>query len=87
LTKRLLAMAWDEEDPRQAVAHGYRRPRSNAAAASDAAHYQRTADRHRLQAMGDSRKTVAGAVAFLCMPASPMRRNGWSAVDGGFLAG
>ena len=86
LTKAL-AMAWAEEGIRvNAVAPGYIETSINAAGRSDAAHYQRVADRTAFKRWGQP-EDVAGAVAFLCMPASHYATGTVVAVDGGFLAG
>jgi NAD(P)-dependent dehydrogenase (short-subunit alcohol dehydrogenase family) len=86
LTKAL-AMAWAEEGIRvNAVAPGYIETSINAAGRSDAAHYQRIADRTAFKRWGQP-EDVAGAVAFLCMPASQYATGTVVAVDGGFLAG
>src|SRR5437764_10748051 len=69
LTKAL-ALAWAEEGIRvNAVAPGYIETSINAAGRSDRAHYQRIADRTAFKRWGQP-EDVAGAVVFLCMPAS-----------------
>lgn len=86
LTKAL-ALAWAEEGIRvNAVAPGYIETAINAAGRSDQAHYQRIADRTAFKRWGRP-EDVAGAVAFLCMPASQYATGTVVAVDGGFLAG
>jgi NAD(P)-dependent dehydrogenase (short-subunit alcohol dehydrogenase family) len=50
------------------------------------AHYQRIADRTAFKRWGQP-EHVAGAVAFLCMPASQYATGTVVAIDGGFLAG
>jgi NAD(P)-dependent dehydrogenase (short-subunit alcohol dehydrogenase family) len=86
LTKSL-ALAWAEEGIRvNAVAPGYIETAINAAGRSDRAHYQRIADRTAFKRWGQPDE-IAGAVAFLCMPASKYATGTVVAVDGGFLAG
>jgi NAD(P)-dependent dehydrogenase (short-subunit alcohol dehydrogenase family) len=86
LTKAL-ALAWAEEGIRvNAVAPGYIETAINAAGRSDLAHYQRIADRTAFKRWGKP-EDIAGAVAFLCMPASQYATGTVVAVDGGFLAG
>lgn len=86
LTKAL-ALAWAEDGIRvNAVAPGYIETAINAAGRSDTAHYQRIADRTAFKRWGQP-EDVAGAVAFLCMPASQYATGTVVAVDGGFLAG
>lgn len=86
LTKAL-ALAWAEEGIRvNAVAPGYVETAINAAGRSDRAHYQRIADRTAFKRWGQP-EDIAGAVAFLCMPASQYATGTVVAVDGGFLAG
>jgi NAD(P)-dependent dehydrogenase (short-subunit alcohol dehydrogenase family) len=86
LTKAL-ALAWAEEGIRvNAVAPGYIETSINAAGRSDRAHYQRIADRTAFKRWGQP-EDVAGAVVFLCMPASQYATGTVVAVDGGFLAG
>jgi len=86
LTKAL-ALAWAEEGIRvNAVAPGYIETTINAAGRTDRAHYQRIADRTAFKRWGQP-EDVAGAVAFLCMPASQYATGTIVAVDGGFLAG
>jgi len=86
LTKAL-ALAWAEEGIRvNAVAPGYIETAINAAGRSDLAHYQRIADRTAFKRWGKP-EDVAGAVAFLCMPASQYATGTVVAIDGGFLAG
>jgi len=60
-----------------AVAPGYIETSINAAGRSDAAHYQRIADRTAFKRW-DSRKTWPARVAFLCMPRRTMRLERWS---------
>jgi len=86
LTKAL-ALAWAEEGIRvNAVAPGYVETAINAAGRTDRAHYQRIADRTAFKRWGQPEE-IAGAVVFLCMPASQYTTGTVVAVDGGFLAG
>ena len=86
LTKSL-ALAWAEEGIRvNAVAPGYIETAINATGRSDRAHYERIADRTAFKRWGQPEE-IAGAVAFLCMPASKYATGTVVAVDGGFLAG
>ncbi|MDE2515274.1 MAG: SDR family oxidoreductase [Rhodospirillales bacterium] len=86
LTKSL-ALAWAKEGIRvNAVVPGYIETAINAAGRSEAAHYQRIADRTAFGRWGQPAE-VAGAVAFLCMPASAYATGSVVTVDGGFLAG
>jgi NAD(P)-dependent dehydrogenase (short-subunit alcohol dehydrogenase family) len=86
LTKAL-ALAWAEDGIRvNAVAPGYIETAINAAGRTDRAHYQRIADRTAFKRWGQP-EDIAGAVAFLCMPASQYATGTVVAVDGGFLAG
>jgi NAD(P)-dependent dehydrogenase (short-subunit alcohol dehydrogenase family) len=86
LTKAL-ALSWAEAGIRvNAVAPGYIETAINAAGRSDLAHYQRIADRTAFKRWGQP-DDVAGAVVFLCMPASQYATGTVVAVDGGFLAG
>lgn len=86
LTKAL-ALAWAEEGIRvNAVAPGYVETAINAAGRTDRAHYQRIADRTAFKRWGQPDE-IAGAVVFLCMPASRYATGTVLAVDGGFLAG
>lgn len=86
LTKAL-ALAWADEGIRvNAVAPGYIETAINAAGRSDRAHYQRIADRTAFKRWGQP-EDIAGAVVFLCMPASEYTTGTVVAVDGGFLAG
>lgn len=86
LTKAL-ALAWAEQGIRvNAVAPGYIETAINAAGRTDRAHYQRIADRTAFKRWGQP-QDIAGAVAFLCMPASQYVTGTVVAVDGGFLAG
>lgn len=86
LTKAL-ASKWAEEGIRvNAVAPGYIETAINAAGRTDLAHYQRIADRTAFKRWGQP-EDIAGAVAFLCMPASQYATGTVVAVDGGFLAG
>jgi NAD(P)-dependent dehydrogenase (short-subunit alcohol dehydrogenase family) len=86
LTKAL-ALAWAPEGIRvNAVAPGYIETSINEAGRQDQAHYQRIADRTAFKRWGQP-DDVAGAVAFLCMPASSYATGTVVAVDGGFLAG
>lgn len=86
LTKAL-ALAWADQGIRvNAVAPGYIETAINAAGRSDRVHYQRIADRTAFKRWGQP-EDVAGAVVFLCMPASQYATGTVVAVDGGFLAG
>jgi NAD(P)-dependent dehydrogenase (short-subunit alcohol dehydrogenase family) len=86
LTKAL-ALAWADDGIRvNAVAPGYVETAINAAGRTDRAHYQRIADRTAFKRWGQPEE-IAGAVAFLCMPASQYATGTVVAVDGGFLAG
>ena len=86
LTKAL-ALAWAEDGIRvNAVSPGYIETAINAAGRTDRAHYQRIADRTAFKRWGQP-EDIAGAVAFLCMPASQYATGTVVAVDGGFLAG
>jgi NAD(P)-dependent dehydrogenase (short-subunit alcohol dehydrogenase family) len=86
LTKAL-ALSWAPEGIRvNAVAPGYIETSINAAGRQDQAHYQRIAERTAFKRWGQP-DDVAGAVAFLCMPASSYATGTIVAVDGGFLAG
>jgi len=86
LTKAL-ALAWAEQGIRvNAVAPGYIETAINAAGRTDRAHYQRIADRTAFKRWGQP-EDIAGAVTFLCMPASQYATGTVVAVDGGFLAG
>lgn len=86
LTKAL-ALAWADDGIRvNAVAPGYIETAINATGRSDRAHYQRIADRTAFKRWGQP-EDIAGAVVFLCMPASQYATGTTVAVDGGFLAG
>lgn len=86
LTKAL-ALAWAAEGIRvNAVAPGYIETSINEAGRQDQAHYVRIAERTAFKRWGQP-DDVAGAVAFLCMPASSYATGTVVAVDGGFLAG
>lgn len=86
LTKAL-ALAWAEDGVRvNAVAPGYIETAINVAGRSDRTHYQRIADRTAFKRWGLPEE-IAGAVAFLCMPASRYATGTVVAIDGGFLAG
>jgi NAD(P)-dependent dehydrogenase (short-subunit alcohol dehydrogenase family) len=86
LTKAL-ALARAEQGIRvNAVAPGYIETAINAAGRTDRAHYQRIADRTAFKRWGQP-EDIAGAVTFLCMPASQYATGTVVAVDGGFLAG
>jgi NAD(P)-dependent dehydrogenase (short-subunit alcohol dehydrogenase family) len=86
LTKAL-ALSWAPDGIRvNAVAPGYIETSINEAGRQDHAHYQRIADRTAFKRWGQP-QDVAGAVVFLCMPASSYATGTVIAVDGGFLAG
>lgn len=86
LTKAL-ALSWAAEGIRvNAVAPGYIETSINEAGRQDQTHYRRIADRTAFKRWGQP-ADVAGAVAFLCMPASSYATGTVVAVDGGFLAG
>lgn len=86
LTKAL-ALKWAEDGIRvNAVAPGYIETAINAAGRTDRTHYQRIADRTAFKRWRQP-EDIAGAVAFLCMPASQYATGTVVAVDGGFLAG
>ncbi|MGZ5867539.1 MAG: SDR family NAD(P)-dependent oxidoreductase [Xanthobacteraceae bacterium] len=86
LTKAL-ALSWAPEGIRvNAVAPGYIETSINEAGRQDQVHYNRIADRIALKHWGQP-YDVAGAVAFLCMPALSYATGTVVAVDGGFLAG
>jgi NAD(P)-dependent dehydrogenase (short-subunit alcohol dehydrogenase family) len=86
LTKAL-ALSWAIEGIRvNAVAPGYIETSINEAGRQDQTHYQRIADRTAFKRWGQP-DDVAGAVAFLCMPASRYATRTVVAIDGGFLAG
>ena len=86
LTKAL-ALSWAPDGIRvNAVAPGYIETSINEAGRQDQAHYQRIADRSAFKRWGQP-NDVAGAVVFLCMPASSYATGTVVAVDGGFLAG
>ena len=85
LTKAL-ALSWAAEGIRvNAVAPGYIETSINERGRRSA-HYNRIADRTAFKRWGQP-DDVAGAVAFLCMPASQYATGTVVAVDGGFLAG
>ena len=86
LTKAL-ALAWAPDKIRvNAVAPGFIETAINAEGRRDPVHYNRIADRTAVKRWGKP-DDVAGAVAFLCMPASAYATGTVVAVDGGFLAG
>jgi enoyl-ACP reductase-like protein len=86
LLTKALALAWAEEGIRvNAVAPGYIETAINAAGRTDRAHYERIADRTAWR--WGQPEDIAGAVAFLCMPASNYATGTVVAIDGGFLAG
>lgn len=86
LTKSL-ALAWAADRIRvNAVAPGYIETSLNAEGRSDPVHYRRIAARTAFGRWGQACE-VAGAVVFLCMPASTYATGTIVAVDGGFLAG
>ena len=69
-----------------AVAPGYIETSINEAGRQDRVHYDRIVDRTAFKRWGQP-DDVAGAVVFLCMPASSYATGTVVAVDGGFLAG
>ena len=86
LTKAL-ALSWVSEGIRvNAVAPGYIETSINEAGRQDRVHYDRIVDRTAFKRWGQP-DDVAGAVVFLCMPASSYATGTVVAVDGGFLAG
>lgn len=86
LTKSL-ALAWAPDGIRvNAVAPGYIETAINEAGRQDREHYDRIAQRTAFKRWGLP-ADVAGAVAFLCMPASGYATGTVFAIDGGFLAG
>jgi NAD(P)-dependent dehydrogenase (short-subunit alcohol dehydrogenase family) len=86
LTKAL-ALSWAPDRIRvNAVAPGYIETSLNEAGRQDLEHYRRIADRTAFKRWGQPDE-IAGAVAFLCMPASSYATGTVVAVDGGFLAG
>ncbi len=86
LTKSL-ALAWAGQGIRvNAVAPGYIETAINAEGRQDTIHYNRIANRTAFNRWGQPAE-VAGAVAFLLMPASAYATGTVVAVDGGFLAG
>jgi NAD(P)-dependent dehydrogenase (short-subunit alcohol dehydrogenase family) len=86
LTKAL-ALSWAADGIRvNAVAPGYIETSINEAGRQDRAHYQRIADRTAFKRWGQP-DDIAGAVVFLCMPASSYATGTVVTVDGGFLAG
>lgn len=86
LTKAL-ALAWAQDGIRvNAVAPGYIETALNEEGRRDEAHRARIAERTAVKRWGQPDE-VAGAVAFLCMPASAYASGTVVAVDGGFLAG
>ena len=86
LTKAL-ALAWASDDVRvNAVSPGYIETPINEAGRQDEAHRNRIAERTAFRRWGQPSE-VAGAVVFLCMPASRYATGSVVSVDGGFLAG
>ena len=86
LTKSL-ALAWAGDGIRvNAVAPGYIETAINEAGRQDVAHRDRIAERTAFKRWGQPDE-VAGAVAFLCMPASRYATGTVVNIDGGFLAG
>jgi NAD(P)-dependent dehydrogenase (short-subunit alcohol dehydrogenase family) len=68
------------------VAPGYIETSINEAGRAERAHHQRIADRTAFKRWGQP-ADVAGAVVFLCLPASQYATGTVVVVDGGFLAG
>lgn len=86
LTKSL-ALAWADDGIRvNAVAPGFIETAINADGRREVEHYRRIAARTAVGRWGQPDE-VAGAVAFLMMPASSYMTGTVVAVDGGFLAG
>ncbi|MEQ3625419.1 MAG: SDR family oxidoreductase [Celeribacter sp.] len=86
MVTRALAHAWAPDGIRvNAISPGFIETEMNAEGRADPAHYERIADRTALKRWGQP-KDVAGAVAFLAMPASRYVTGSVYAVDGGFLA-
>jgi NAD(P)-dependent dehydrogenase (short-subunit alcohol dehydrogenase family) len=86
LTKAL-ALVWADEGIRvKAVAPGDIETSINEAGRKDRVHYDRIVDLTAFKRWGQP-DNVAGAVVFLCMPASSYATGTVVAVDGGFLAG
>jgi NAD(P)-dependent dehydrogenase (short-subunit alcohol dehydrogenase family) len=86
LTKSL-AIAWAAEGIRvNAIAPGYIETPLNVEGRKDKPHYDRIAQRTAFKRWGQPDE-IAGAVAFLCMPASRYATGTVVAIDGGFLAG
>ena len=83
---RSLARTLAPEIRVNAVAPGYIETSINETGRQDQSHYQRIADRTAFKRWGQP-DDVAGAVVFLCMPASRYATGTVVAIDGGFLAG
>ena len=82
---RNLAAEWAEDGVRvNAVAPWYIRTRRTSGPLSDPDYYDEVIDRTPMRRIGEPEE-VAGAVAFLCLPASSYVTGECIAVDGGFL--
>ena len=82
---RNLACEWAEDGVRvNAVAPWYIRTRRTSAALAQAEYYEEVIARTPMRRIGEPEE-VAGAVAFLCLPASSYVTGECIAVDGGFL--
>ena len=82
---RNLAAEWAEDGIRvNAVAPWYIRTRRTSVPLSDPDYYEEVIARTPMRRVGEPEE-VAGAVAFLCLPASSYVTGECIAVDGGFL--